>query len=393
MPMTSLQHANKPQAPAVMPFGGFCLQRNCACGNHTSKVGECASCDQHPPGLQRSLNVGASNDPYELEADQIAAQVLASPARRVSNAAPRIGRLNQTSGLSQTAPASVDRVLSSPGSPLDSALRQDMESRFGHDFSKVRVHSSATAESSASELNAQAYTVGHHIVFGSGRFAPGTHDGQRLIAHELTHVIQQTGPGPAWMPQSMTARSVSTNEGGPGADVASASHQVLQRFPGDGMVPPGDCSWTTYAILRAAVEIAKAAVSALGACSPTKTLDGCIALKMTIAAIAAEIAARLAIMNTCFKGGDGDHRIQVQDKINMLNRCWRHFVNGDCANKIAAAEAAAAAAAAAALAQAEAEAAEAAEALEVAAEAGAAVEEGVTALEVLEVVGAILLAL
>ena len=91
------------------------------------------------------------------------------------------------------APASVDQALASPGRPLEPALRQDMEQRFGHDFSRVRVHSGAAAEQSARDVNAHAYTVGHNIVFGAGRFAPGTHEGRRLIAHELTHVVQQSG--------------------------------------------------------------------------------------------------------------------------------------------------------------------------------------------------------
>src|SRR2546423_13678847 len=91
------------------------------------------------------------------------------------------------------APASVDRALASPGRPLEPALRQDMEQRFGYDFSRVRVHSGAAAEQSAQDVNAHAYTVGHNMVFGAGRFAPGTHEGRRLMAHELTHVVQQTG--------------------------------------------------------------------------------------------------------------------------------------------------------------------------------------------------------
>jgi hypothetical protein len=68
-----------------------------------------------------------------------------------------------------------------------------MEPRFGHDFAEVRVHAGAAAERSARAVHAQAYTVGHDIVFGSGHFAPGTTQGRRLLAHELTHVVQQSG--------------------------------------------------------------------------------------------------------------------------------------------------------------------------------------------------------
>jgi hypothetical protein len=81
--------------------------------------------------------------------------------------------------------------LANPGMPLEPALRQDMEQRFGYDFSNVRVHSGSSAEKSAQDVNANAYTVGNNIVFGAGRFASGTQQGRRLLAHELTHVVQQ----------------------------------------------------------------------------------------------------------------------------------------------------------------------------------------------------------
>ena len=84
-----------------------------------------------------------------------------------------------------------------------------MEQRFGHDFSKVRVHSGAPAEMSARDMNAHAYTVGHHIVFAAGQFAPGTQAGQRLIAHELTHVVQQSGSDGVTVDKSDEQRGLS----------------------------------------------------------------------------------------------------------------------------------------------------------------------------------------
>ena len=80
------------------------------------------------------------------------------------------------------------------GQPLSPSLRAFYEPRFGHDFSRVRVHHDARAADSARGVNAQAFTVGHHIVFGAGRYAAETEQGRRLIAHELTHTIQQMGP-------------------------------------------------------------------------------------------------------------------------------------------------------------------------------------------------------
>jgi hypothetical protein len=78
-----------------------------------------------------------------------------------------------------------------PGRPLDSATRALMEPLFGFDFGRVRVHSDHRAAESARAVGAQAYTVGHHIAFASGRFAPTTTEGKRLMAHELAHVVQQ----------------------------------------------------------------------------------------------------------------------------------------------------------------------------------------------------------
>jgi len=148
-----------------------------------------------PRIVQPKLKINQPGDEYEQEADRVAEQVLAAPAHtEVSGAAPHIQRYaGQPNGEAEMAPASVDRVLSSPGRPLDWTLQQNMEQRLGYDFSRVRVHSGAAVEQSAREVNAHAYTVGHDMVFGAGQFAPGTHEGQRLIAHELTHVVQQTG--------------------------------------------------------------------------------------------------------------------------------------------------------------------------------------------------------
>ena len=185
-------------------------------------------------GIQPSLEVSEPDDPFEQEADRVADGVLPTPfllqhsataaskvhrkcaddpfehdANRIANravagktpfpvkmAARVVQRLSgQTAGCT-TVPPSVDRALASPGMPLEPAIRQEMEQRFGHDFSRVRVHSDAAAAQSALDLDAHAYTVGQHIAFSAGRYAPGTRDGMRLIAHELTHVVQQSTPGP-----------------------------------------------------------------------------------------------------------------------------------------------------------------------------------------------------
>lgn len=199
-------------ANAIDAKAGRLLQRKCACGNHTIAGGGCTECAKsntqrndgnrngsgapfslsRVPVMQAKLAVGASNDPLELEADRVADQVLAGPANPALGTAPlRIQRFaGRSSAPADTAPGSVDRVLAGSGRPLDPALKQDMEQRFGHDFSEVRVHSDAAANQSAREVNAYAYAAGPNIVFGAGQFAPGTREGRRLIAHELAHTVQ-----------------------------------------------------------------------------------------------------------------------------------------------------------------------------------------------------------
>jgi hypothetical protein len=90
---------------------------------------------------------------------------------------------------------SVEEARSGGGGPIDGPTRVQMEQSFGTDFSDVRVHTGGAADSSARQLGAHAYTVGSDIVFANGRYEPGTEDGQRTLAHELTHVVQQrSGP-------------------------------------------------------------------------------------------------------------------------------------------------------------------------------------------------------
>jgi hypothetical protein len=114
-------------------------------------------------------------------------------------------------------PGIVHQVLGSAGQPLDPQTRAFMEPRFGHDFSKVRVHTDARATQSAVSVSALAYTVGEHIVFNNGQFAPATSAGKTLLAHELTHVVQQSSGG---LPPKLQRQGTSHEGGGtPGACV------------------------------------------------------------------------------------------------------------------------------------------------------------------------------
>lgn len=126
---------------------------------------------------------------------------------------------NQTAGASRDAPTIVREVLHSPSQPLDAATRTFMESRFGYDFSGVRVHADAKAAESARAVNALAYTMGGSIVFDAGQYEPRTIAGKHLLAHELTHVIQQEkgkrGIGPGLFSEEriqLRAREKETNK-------------------------------------------------------------------------------------------------------------------------------------------------------------------------------------
>jgi hypothetical protein len=164
----------------------------------------------HSPAecVQAKLAARAVDDPLEHEADRVAEETTRTPGAvaALTGTPPKISRrrpVAEGTGASQDArvPESVSRVLGGAGRALEPALRRNLSRRFGHDFADVRVHSGAAAEDSARELGAQAYTVGPHIVFGAGRFAPGAEEGRRLIAHELAHVVQQRGGSSIGAPQ------------------------------------------------------------------------------------------------------------------------------------------------------------------------------------------------
>jgi hypothetical protein len=116
--------------------------------------------------------------------------------------------------------------LNSPGQPLDPATRAFMEPRFGHDFSKVRVHTDARAAESAKAVQARAYTVGSDIVFSRGAYAPAATASKALLAHELAHTIQQQGARPrSAMGNGLAEQNVVA---------APRSEPVLHRSPGPG---------------------------------------------------------------------------------------------------------------------------------------------------------------
>ena len=156
---------------------------------------------QPPPARTRKsvLPVNEPGDRFEHEADRVADAVV----RGESAGAPVAGgpgsavqRTVDANGSVAFAPDLVADVLHGSGQPLDGSTRSTMEDRLGFDFSRVRIHTDAQAAESARAVRARAYTVGSDVVFGPGQYAPRSLEGQRLIAHELTHVRQQSTAPP-----------------------------------------------------------------------------------------------------------------------------------------------------------------------------------------------------
>jgi hypothetical protein len=157
--------------------------------------------------LQAKMSVSDPQDPFEMEADRVADQVMRMPdAQSVARSSLQIQRvcneceedLHRDAESSSSAPSldaateSAIGSLSSRGSPLPDSTRSFMESRFQTNFEAVRVHTDSHAHDLARSVSAKAFTVGREVVFGAGHYAPETEDGKRLLAHELTHVLQQS---------------------------------------------------------------------------------------------------------------------------------------------------------------------------------------------------------
>jgi len=154
-PPQSPRSRQSPPSPEPEPV----LRRKCACGGAAGASDECESC--RSKRLER---------------------------KRTSS---------WSQGSPSVAPPIVHDVLNSPGQPLDAGARNFMEPRFDYDFSRVRIHAGPLAAASARAVGAQAYAVGHDVVFAEGKYAPSTTEGRKLLAHELSHVVQQADAAPA----------------------------------------------------------------------------------------------------------------------------------------------------------------------------------------------------
>jgi hypothetical protein len=228
----------------------------------------------HPPAagaLQTKAAIEKPGEEYKQEADSISEEVMRIPEPRLQPACacgggcPRCqsekathehvqtDRLQPNDTGKMVAPPIVHAVLHSSGQPLTPAAREFMEARFGYDFSRVRVHSNDEAANAARAVQARAYTSGHHIVFGAGQYQPLTSEGKLLLAHELTHVVQQDGGATEVAyrrPDESPPNSSAAPRGGSGAterllaiiaDIQRVQANV-SRSPGDARTDQGSKS-------------------------------------------------------------------------------------------------------------------------------------------------------
>lgn len=183
-------------------------QSNCVCG------GGCPKC-QSKSRIQPKLKVGAANDKYEQEADRVAEQIVNSgsysstgdnPAQNriqrmcdnceeeeqdKENSVQRKSRSDRDTTMPSRTESYIDS-LSGGGAPLSRSEAQYFEPRFGHSFSKIRVHTGESADRAANSINARAFTLGNNIAFARGEYDFSSVSGRKLMAHELAHTLQQS---------------------------------------------------------------------------------------------------------------------------------------------------------------------------------------------------------
>ena len=252
-------------AKAPAPWG-ILLQRKCACGTHTTGGGECAACSQNrsadsqdlavsPPSMQLSslsadfssvsafqglgqlkeLVVNSPNDPYEHEADRVADKVIQRSSKESKIHSPlMVSSLPIQRRSNTTGPQVVNVDLGkSQGRALQASIQREMESGFGHDFSRVRVHHDSPAHDLARSVNARAFTLGGDIYFGKNQYRPGSNVGRHLLAHELTHVVQQ-GQAKPFAAGSNTLQRVAAE--GEGEEVVKTQEEMDEILgPVEGM--------------------------------------------------------------------------------------------------------------------------------------------------------------
>lgn len=191
-------HGNQAVMRLVRASKDMVLQRKC--GPCSSGHGSCPTCAaEEGVTLRPKLTVSEPGDLYEREADRVAEQVMRMPDAGIGELHPQDRprlQAKMAPGRASDDPSDLQAqvsVIQGGGQPLSRSVRDFFEPRFGYDFGRVRVHTGAREAAAARAVNALAYTIGHDVVFGAGQYAPATHAGRQLLAHELAHVVQQSG--------------------------------------------------------------------------------------------------------------------------------------------------------------------------------------------------------
>jgi len=185
--------------------------------------GACHICPKSSPSVQPKLKINKPGDKYEQEADRVADQVMRMPEsqslaggiQRACSSCKEDEELLQRQPLEEEVEEDEEEIMLKPdregaetnvstgaavenlaslgesGKSLSEVDNSFFSQRFGYDFGGVRVHTGSTASKDSQSINARAFTYGNHIVFGQGQYHPGSESGKKLLAHELTHVIQQ----------------------------------------------------------------------------------------------------------------------------------------------------------------------------------------------------------
>lgn len=205
--------------------------------------------------------INRPDDPFERVAERAERDATASGDLAM-------GRLHQLATVPDPG------LTGSPGRPLDGDLRQEMERKFGHSFSRVRVHVGRESGDLVRAGGAKAFTLGHDIHFGEGAYLPASRAGRQLIAHELSHVVQQTGQaGPGGRPPAGVAQAkhLSIDEA-----IAAFSNKVDTRAPGEteatvpSVVETGQFYWTNQ--LEASIRASYQAILADASWDPSEKL-------------------------------------------------------------------------------------------------------------------------
>jgi Domain of unknown function (DUF4157) len=265
-PTVQAQHASPRRSPACTTQQGIAparsgisrLQR--AVGNRGMRR------LLRPVTIQPKLTVGRADDQHEREADRVADEVMRMPERSSGSALQRaplsiqrmcpeceeekekpVVQAKRDSDDSIEVSSELQSYLATSrgsGQPLSDSARSYLEPRFGYDFGHVRVHANQVAAEAARAINARAFTAGQNIYFGRGAYDPASVSGQRLLSHELTHVIQQGQAQPSSAARARAAASVASVQRHPG--MKALALRAMRRVEAPNARPTSAPSWPRY---------------------------------------------------------------------------------------------------------------------------------------------------